>query len=259
MDNLDKWGIDRLTIVSPRLRRPLEWSRVTKPDLAIVTNLAKLVAPSSVLLTNLRKFGVRELKFLRSIDMSALELAEFPQEMTLSGCSFLESAILPTSLRVLPMNYFRSCWRLSHVGTSGCTALEGIEFGACDGCRSLGRFDFPRSIRVVQDAFCGTAIEEIDLSETAAELADFSDVIFLGRLTLPRRCELMSAFGFPALRFLAFGRASEYDFGFGSRLREVRFESFFTPPGNAADLESAYVHAETAVVFTRESNPSNPP
>jgi hypothetical protein len=147
---LDTWGIDRLRIVSRRLGAPLEWRGVARPRLESVTNPGELIAPSAVFITAWRTFGHGELGFLRSIDMSTLPLAEFPDGATLSNCSRLESAILPTGLKVLPVCFFRSCWRLSHVDTSGCTVLEVIGGSACEGCRSLNMFDFPRTIREVR-------------------------------------------------------------------------------------------------------------
>jgi hypothetical protein len=232
-----------------------------------VADPAELVAPSAVFVTRWRSLDKHELEFLRSIDMSALRLAEFPRgagnwsTRGLEGCSSLESAILPIGLRVLPVFFFRSCWRLSHVGTSRCTALERIEQSSCCNCRSLVKFDFPRTILAVGIlAFQGTAMEEIDLSETVAISATFSDMIFLERLTLPRHCVLEWLAGLPALRMLTFGRAAiGQDFRLGSHVQEVRFEGFLAPKGTASGLENARVHAEVNAVFRRESSPSCPP
>jgi hypothetical protein len=265
---LDKWGIDRLRIVSQNLEAPFEWRGVRKTHLVRVTNPKQLVTPSAVFATSWRMFDRRECEFLRSIDMSALPLAEFPQGATLSNSSSLESAILPAGLRVLPMSFFRSCWRLSDVGTSSCTALDGIAWGAFLGCRSLGKFVFPRTIREVDpEAFSGTAIAGVDLTETAAESVGFVHMIFLEQLVLHRRCVLKCEFGLPALRSLTFGQPWDGGdhgfgsrFGFGSGIREVRFEGFLGPPeGSVVGLENAHVHAEVAAVSTHESRPTSPP
>jgi hypothetical protein len=261
VQNLDDWGIDRLRIVSRRLEAPFEWRGVPKPRLEPVTNPMRLVAPSAVLLTSWRALGKRELKFLRSIDMSTLPLAEFPKGATLFRCSSLESAILPTGLRVLPEEFFYWCRRLSHVGTSSCTACEKIDKFASAGCRSLKSFAFPRTIREIGGcSFDGTAIEDADLSETVAESAMFVDMILLERLSLPRCCVLEKVYGVSALRSLTFGRAGvDGFFYFGSSVCEVRFEGFLAPVGDASGLVSARVHGEVAAVFTRQSNPSCPP
>jgi hypothetical protein len=227
----------------------------------IAINAAELVTPTAVLVTSWRTFEKRELKFLRSIDMSALKLAEFPRDATLSKCSWLESAILPPRLRVLPTRFFERCWRLSHIDTSGCTVLDTIGMSACEACRDLSTFDFPRTIRRVDAcAFLGTAVQEVDLSETVARFAVFSWMVFLERLTLPRRCAPCGLVGVAALRSLTLGRAPDADaVCFGSHLREIRFGSFLAPRQKAAGLASARVHAEVAAVWTGESRPSVPP
>jgi hypothetical protein len=189
--------------------------------------------------------------------MSALALTEFPESAALSHCYSLERATLPTGLQVLPDCFFSLCWRLSHVGTSGCTALEQIGCAfLC--CRSLVKFDFPRTIRQVRwGAFGETAIEEIDLSETDAELATISEMIFLERLTLPRRC-VTELYALPKLRHLTVGRVSAVDrMEFGRHVRELRFESFHAPPEHGG-LQNTRLHAEVAAAFALESIPSRP-
>jgi hypothetical protein len=218
LQNLTQWGIDRLRIVSRRLDAPFEWRGVSTTLREALTDPARLVRPSDVFLTAWRKPGEHELCFLRSIDMSALSFTEFPQGATwwdpprLSGCTFLERAILPAALHALPGFFFHSCWRLSHVCTAGCTALEEIGWYAFAGCRSLKKFDFPSTIRTIGgQAFFGTAIAEIDLLETAAESVEVGGMAFLKRLILPRRCVLDGMGGLPALRSLTFGRALNGD------------------------------------------------
>jgi hypothetical protein len=192
--------------------------------------------------------------------MSAFPLAEFPEEATLSGSPLLERAILPAGLRVLPGFFFRWCWRLLHIDTSGCIALEQIGWCACEGCRSLKKFDFPRTIRETwRRSLSGTAIEEVDMTETVAESVVLDNMIFLQRVVLPRRCKLEDGGGLPALRILALGRSLGRDICFGSQMREIRFESFLAPQESAAGLGDARVHAEVAAAFTRESHPSTPP
>jgi hypothetical protein len=102
----------------------------------------------------------------------------------------------------------------------------------------LDKFDAPRTIRIVEwDAFSGTAIEEVDQSETVAESAVVHDMILLERLTLPRLCVLAGTRSFAALRSLTFGRArGDRNFGFGS---DVRVEGFIAPQGNCTGLEGA--------------------
>jgi hypothetical protein len=257
-DRLEEWGIDRLLIVSRRLEAPIEWRARSKPELECVTNPESLVARSAVFATGWRAFRPDECVFIGSIDMS--ELHELPQGATLANCPWLETAILPNGLRVLPRGFFRLCWRLSHIGTSACTALDRLCPSACECCRSLSRFDFPRSSREVEDAFCFTAIEEVDLSDTFAESAGFQNMTLVERLILPRGCVLEYIIGLPALRILTFGGAGDEEhFSIGSQISEVRFESFLAPRKEAAGLKRARVHGEVTAVFTRESNSSYPP
>jgi hypothetical protein len=79
---------------------------------------------------------------VKSLDLSTL--GELPRGETLSGSFFLESVILPARLRVLPACFFARCPRLSHVGTSGCVALEVIGWSAFDRCRSFASSLFHR-------------------------------------------------------------------------------------------------------------------
>jgi hypothetical protein len=259
--NLEKWGIDRLRFISPRLERPIEWRAASKPRPESITDPVELMAPSAVFVTSWRGFAWRERNFLRSIDMSTLPVEEFPKGGRLCRCSFLERAIVPIRLRVLPHDFFRSCLRLSLVDTSGCRALEEIGHGAFKGCRSLVVFDFPRTIRRVErQAFAETAIEDVDLSETLVESGWFGHMIFLERMTLPRRCALQGLWGLPVLRRLWFGRASPLGgFAFGRHMREVRFEGFDARSEKARGLDSARVHAEVAAVYECESRPTCPP
>jgi hypothetical protein len=142
-------------------------------------------------MTEWREIAVEWKPFLRVIDLSGLTLELLPQGATFGGLVWLEMAVLPTGLRVLPGNLFRMCWRLWSIDTSR-TALETIEGGACDECRSLAAFVFPPTLREIawsrfgreSEAFSDTAITSMDLSGTMAEKVVVCEMIFLVELVL---------------------------------------------------------------------------
>jgi hypothetical protein len=146
-----------------------------------------------------------EWKIVRSLDLSGLAVESLPAEATVHAMVWLERAILPVRMRVLPSGLFIGCSRLTFVGTGGCVALEGIEVDACGWCKLLAAFEFPPTVRIVSNAFLGTSMKRIDLSETAAESADFGGLLFLDELLLPRRCVLKTAFALQSLRRVTFG------------------------------------------------------
>jgi hypothetical protein len=94
-ESLDEWAIDRLRIVSGRLDAPFELRGGQRPHLESVTKPTQLFTPCARCVICDRLFGEGELKLLRSIDMSALQILEFPGGVTLSSCSALESASSP--------------------------------------------------------------------------------------------------------------------------------------------------------------------
>jgi hypothetical protein len=198
-----------------------------------------------------------ELAFLRSIDMSALQLTAFPPLSTLQDSVFLEAVVLPAGLRVIPTWFFANCLRLTRVDTAGCTALEVIGDRSFANCPALREFRFPSSVRLVDDAFHRAAITCVDLSETLVERAGFKWMTFLERVILPRRCVLDDARGLPSLRSLTFGFLSGSGVAFTRRASEIRFESMRS--GAEKELFAGRVSAEVAAVLSRESSPSSPP
>ena len=254
LPRLKEWGIHRLRIVSSQLNAPFDW---TAPEARprSMTDPTAVSAPAAVTMTGWRPMPKAELRLVRSLDLSALQIAEFPPGSTVEGSVFLESTVLPCGLRVLPSMFFAGCCRLSRIDTSGCTSLEIIESAACIGCRSLRAFKFPQAMRVVYHAFPGTAITCLDLSETAAERVHVERMMFLERLVVPRRCTLHCAV-VPALSCVTLAAlTSDCDGPF--RPRRVRFEILKSPA--SPKLCDGRVHAELASVHSRESIPSFPP
>jgi hypothetical protein len=251
---LDEWAIDRLRVVSPRLDEPFEWVRSPRPRSVVVSDPALITAPSAVTLTLWRRLPKDQLRFVRSIDLSTL--GELPGSETVAGSFFLESVILPARLRVIPDGFFKRCPRLSHVGTSGCVALEKIAWCAFDGCRSLREFSFPSTIRTVGGAFAGTSIVCLDLSETRADRINVHDMKCLVRLVLPRCCTLGSASGLPALRSVAFGTCGRWLFSWSPR--QVRFEGLVTRALGGLLTGGTSTFGEVACVLGRESFPFAP-
>jgi hypothetical protein len=219
----------------------------------IVLNPEVLTEPSEVTLTIWRPIAEDQLRFVRSIDLLALE--ELPRRETLAGALFLESVILPARLRVLPEHFFRRCPRLTHVGTAGCAVLEVIESEAFQGCLCLRDFAFPSIVRVIGSAFKGTSITCIDLSGTQAKSVDIRDMKFLERLVLPRMCAVECAIGVPALRSVIFGVQGG---SFGWSPRQMRFEGFAAPVKGGPLVAGTGAFAEVAYVFGRESFPFPP-
>jgi hypothetical protein len=201
-----------------------------------------------------RRLPNTELRFVRSLDLSTL--GELPGGETLSGSFSLETVILPARLRVLPESFLSRCPRLSHVGTSGCVALEEIMLNAFDGCRSLREFVFPSMVREVEWAFAGTSVVCLDLSETRAESVNVHDMKCLERLVLPRGCTLFGASGIPALRGVAFGACCDGIFGWNPR--QVRFESLVAPTIDGPLTGGTSTFAEVARVLGREAFPFPP-
>jgi hypothetical protein len=205
-----------------------------------------------VTLTVWRRFPPGQVHFVRSLDLSTL--GELADGETLSGSFFIESVILPARLRVLPKGFFVRCRRLSHVGTSGCVALEEIRVSVFDGCRSLREFVFPSMICKVGAAFAGTSIVCLDLSETQAEEAFVHAMKCLERLVLPRCCTLVGASGLPMLRSVVFGMCGRGYFGWNPR--QVRLESRVAPAIGGSLAGDTF--AEVACVMGRESFPFPP-
>jgi hypothetical protein len=251
---LDEWAIDRLRVVSPRLEEPFEWVGISQSRSVVVSDPAVITVPSAVTLTVWRSFPKDQLCFVRSLDLSTL--SELPVSETLAGSFFIESVILPARLRVLPRCFLMRCPRLSHVGTSGCMALEEIMWKAFDGCCGLREFGFPSMTRRVSSAFAGTSIVCLDLSETRAGWVEFHDVKCLERLALPRGCILFGASGLPALRSLAFGMCGDGFFGWNPR--QVRFESLAAPVNGGPLMVGKSTFAEVACILGRESVPFPP-
>jgi hypothetical protein len=253
---LDEWGIDNLRIVSSRLP-PCEWRR--DPPLAVPVHLTDPMALSttaSVTMRTWRTITADEMQFVQSIDLSGLAIDSLPAGAALEGMVWLERAVLPAWLRVLLECFFLGCSRLALVDVSGCTVLERIEDGACGVCKSLAAFEVPRTVRVLENAFAGTSITVIDLTETDAESLEVIGVLHLQGLLLPRRCALQHAFALPSLRRATFGVSSDC---FGCHPTEVRFESMTASSVLSPGLAGARVYAEVACELGRETIPSLPP
>jgi hypothetical protein len=202
---------------------------------------------------------------LRIIDLSGLTLKLVRRGATFKGLVWLEGVVLPTGLRVLPRNIFRGCWRLWSIDTSR-TALEEIEDGACDKCRSLAAFVFPPTLREIaarvfgedSETFSGTSITSMDLSGTKAEKVVVGEMIFLVELVLPRRCVLEGVWAVPSLRRVTFGASGNVS-DFAWHPTEVRLESLKADADFSPGLLEARVYGEVACEMGHETLPFPPP
>jgi hypothetical protein len=186
-----------------------------------------------------------------------LAVAVLPDGVTLTDLIWLEAVVLPTGLRKLPVLFFSECWGLSSIDAR-CTALEKIAYGACDGCRSLAAFDFPPTVRSLDDAFRGTSITTLDLSGTVAEKVSVYGMVSLVELGIPRRCVLERIGGVPSLGRVTFG-ASLRCSAFGWHPTEVRFESLTADAEFSPGLLEARVYGGVACELGCETLPFPPP
>jgi hypothetical protein len=263
LPRLDAWGLDTLRIVSSRVGE-VEWQRIREPVLVELTDPPTVTAVASVKVTIWREIPGRWKPFLRVIDLSGLTLELLPRGATFKELVWLEGVVLPTGLRVLPRNLFRGCWRIRSIDTSR-TALEKIEDGAFDECRSLTAFVFPTTLREMavtrfeeSGAFRGTSITSMDLSGTMAEKVVVCEMILLVELVLPRRCVLEDIWDVPSLRRVTFG-ASRRHGSFQWHLTEVRFDSLKADADFSQGLLEARVYGEVACEMGHETIPFPPP
>jgi hypothetical protein len=223
-----------------------------------LTDPVTVTTPATVSMTTWRELPEEWRPFLCVIDLSGLALELLPDGATLKGLVWLEGAVLPTGLRKLPKHFFRGCWRLSSIDARY-TALEKIEFGACEGCGALAVFAWASSaVRVLGYAFGGSAITTLDLSGTVAEKVCTYGMVSLVDLVLPRRCVLWGISSVPSLRCVTFG-ASRNACNFAWHPTAVRFESLTADPEFSPGLLEARVYGEVACELGRETLPFPPP
>jgi hypothetical protein len=256
LPSLEGRGIDRLQVVSSRIG-VFEWHRAQQPVLVELTDPEVVTTPASVTMTAWRPVPVEWWPYLRVIDLSGMTLGSLPAGASLRNFFWLEKAVLPAGLRVLPSGLFLGCVRLKSVVT-GLTTLEEIGPNACGRCRSLEAFLFPPTLREVSDAFWGTMIGSIDLSGTAAESVEILGMVFLAELILSRRCVLVTVKAVPSLRRVTFG-ASRSGSAVRWHPREVRFEGLSAGADFSPGLLEAHVYAEVACELGRETVPFPPP
>jgi hypothetical protein len=249
-------GVDKLRVISPRVD-VFEWQRPHQSVLVELTDPVTVKAPAAVTMTAWRRIPPEWNTVLRVLDLSGMVLDLLPVGASCKRCHWLERAVLPTGLRVLPEDFFRGCIRLKSIVT-GSTALEEIGVNACARCTTLAEFPFPSTIRRVGDAFRGTSITTIDLSDTEAESVSISGMVFLAELILPRQCVLSGVYGMPSLRRVTFG-ASRGDGCFAWHPTEVRFEGVAADAGFSPGLLGTRVYAEVACELGRETVPLPPP
>jgi hypothetical protein len=222
-----------------------------------LTDPVTLSAAAAVTLTAWRAFAKGETKLLRELDLSSLAVVSLPVR-GLKDMAWLERTVLPAGLRVLPEGFFENCARLASIDTSGCTALESIESGACAGCRALRVFAFPPTVRVLSCAFGGTSISKMDMSDTKAEHVSIARMLLLEELVLPRQCALDWANGLPSLRRVIFGAVHD-TVVFTWRPTEVRFAGMAARASFCPGLACARVYAEVASEMACETVPFPPP
>jgi hypothetical protein len=122
------WGLDKLRFVSSCVGE-YEWQRAEQPVLVDLTDPVAVRTPAFVTMTEWRRLPEEWKPFLRVIDLSGLAVELLPPGATLKGLVWLEGAVLPMGLRMLPQRFFSGCWRLSSVDTR-CTTLEEIKYEA---------------------------------------------------------------------------------------------------------------------------------
>jgi hypothetical protein len=256
LPHFEGWGLNRLRIVSPRVGE-YEWRRGEQSVLVKLTDPVAVTTPASVTMTAWRELPEASKPFLRVIDFSGLAVELLSDGATLQGLVWLEGAVLPTGLRNLPECFFSECWRLASIDTRY-TALEEIEYGACEECRSLAAFVFPPTVRSVKFAFGGTSITTLDLSETVTEKVWIEGMVSLVELVLSRRCVLEAIGGVPCLRCVTFG-ASVHGRAFAWHPAEVRFESLAAGAEFSPSLLEARLYGEVACELGCETLPFPPP
>jgi hypothetical protein len=253
---LDGWGLNRLRLVSQRVGE-YEWRRAEQSVLVKLSDPVAVTTPAFVTMTAWRELPAESMPFVRVIDLSGVALELLPDDAALKGLVWLEGVVLPTGLRVLPQQVFSECWRLASIDTRW-TALEKIEYGACDECRSLAAFVFPPTVRSLECAFGGTSITTLDLSGTVVENAWIEGMVSLVELALPRRCVLRFLRGVPSLRRVTVGTPLR-----GCALwwhpAEVRFESMTADAGFSPGLLEARVYGEVACELGCDTIPFPPP
>jgi hypothetical protein len=228
-----------------------------------------------VTMTIWRGFEIGEIQFLRKVDLSRLRVDHRTEKAWegdcwsnsdtsasdgLSGAMNLESVILPANMWRVPKFFCNNCPRLSHVGMSYCTELLAVEYAAFGGCRSLREFSFPSTLRRLDYSFHGASIITIDLSGTAVEHVNISEMMLLERIVLPRRCMLSVHGGVPRLRTVTFGA---YSLLYAWSPRMLRFESMERRKRDASlpvqsSGRQSYAFAEVACVLGRDSFPFPP-
>jgi hypothetical protein len=256
LPHLDGLGLDKLRIVSS-LVGEYEWQRPDKPALVELTDPEAVTTSASVKLTAWRGIPIEWKPFLRFIDLSGLVVEVLPDGATLNDLVWLEGVVLPTGLQELPTSFFARCSRLSSVDT-GRTALEYIGEYACEECKSLAAFAFPRTVRILEAPSDGTSITTIDLTSTLAEEVLICNMFFLVDLVLPRRCVVTGLEGVPALRRVTFW-VSKRCSTFTWQPTEVRFESLDADADFSPGLLEARVYGEVACEMGCETIPFPPP
>jgi hypothetical protein len=256
LPSLEERGVDQLQVVSARIG-VFEWHRARQSILVELTDPVFVTAAAAVRMTAWRPVPVEWKQFLRVIDLSGMTLDLLAVGASFEDFHWLEKAVLPAGLRVLPLDFFCGCVRLKSIVTSS-TALEEIEVAACSRCRSLAEFPFPPTLPKLDDAFCGTSIRSIDLLDTAAESVEIIGMVFLAELILPRRCILGLVHGVPSLRLVTFGGSREGG-DFAWHPTEVRFESLSASADFSPGLLETRVYGEVACELGRETVPFPPP
>lgn len=85
------------------------------------------------------------------------------------GCSALTNVVLPNSVKEIGANAFRGCSNLSSFTVSDDSQLEEIGQWAFDYCGKLTQFNFPASLKLVNNSFGNMGITQADLSKTQLE------------------------------------------------------------------------------------------
>jgi hypothetical protein len=281
IDELLLWlperGCDQLRIISRRVGE-IDWRRSRGENIIDLTEASTVTTPAWLRVKEFHPNLAQLRQYIRVVDLSEVTMELMPDGEKFICLRELETVIMPSGLRVLPRNMFRGCWRLSSVDTSR-TSLERMEPGVCGDCVALTHFSFPSTVRYIGDlcipdgeAFIGSAIAKMDLSDTLLEHVSICEMAFLEELILPRRCVLVALCEVPCLRRVTFGVAVPRESVLRSHVHpwrdperftwlptEVRFEGMIARPEFSPGLEDARVYGEVAAQMGHETLPFPPP
>lgn len=116
-----------------------------------------------------------------------------------SGCSSLESVVLPSRLTSVPNGIFSSCTRLSHVDIPDTVTTIGSS--AFDNCTSLQEIDLPERLTAIYSyAFRNTGLTDIDFPANLGSIGDYAfEGTKLTEVTIPNNVTSVGSYAFRSI------------------------------------------------------------